>query len=206
MKKRHVITAACFIEYQGIPAGQGVVVKGYYSLKRADGSTLRLLKLRYPWKRSAEQQPFEYTGKYNLKDKLWTPELKQKVNFAKLAKDEFFMPVESFKYAFKSYTICYLKRSWRNTFVEKRNAVNKRVYRFNFTITEDHVVKAAKPMAATTVGPILNADDHKKDAKVSAQSAFSAAAAAISNFAALEQSQQAGEAKNEKQFDIESQL
>ena len=109
----------------------------------------------------------------------------------------------------RSYTICYLKRSWRNTFVEKRNAVNKRVYRFNFTVTEEHVAKAPKPAATlttsaavSTVSP-MNADDHKKDAKVSAQSAYSAAAAALSNFAALEQSQQAGEAKSEKQFDIE---
>lgn len=175
LKKDHVITASCFIEYQGIPAGQGVVVKGYHSVKRADGSTLRLLKLRYPWKRSAEQAPFEYTGKYNLKDKLWTPELKEKVNFAKLAKDEFFMPIDSFKVAFKSYTICYLKRSWRNTFVEKRNAVNKRVYRFNFTITEQDVAHPTKKVA--TVVSSMVSEEHKS-AKSSAQTAFNAAAVA----------------------------
>lgn len=117
---------------------------------------LRLLKLRYPWKRSAEQSPFEYTGKYNLKDKLWTAQLKEKVGFAKLAKDEFFMPVEAFKYAFKSYTICYLKRTWRNTFVEKRNAVNKRVYRFNFTITDADVAQPVKVVQTNVTTTIVN--------------------------------------------------
>ena len=46
------------------------------------------------------------------------------------------MTVEAFKYACKSYMVGFLKNDWKNSFVEKRNAVNKRVYRFNFTITE----------------------------------------------------------------------
>jgi hypothetical protein len=42
------------------------------------------------------------------------------------------MTVESFKYAFKRFTICHLKEGWINNFIEKKNAMNKKVYRYNF--------------------------------------------------------------------------
>jgi len=47
------------------------------------------------------------------------------------------MLADDFKQAFKRYTITQLKRDWKNSFVEKRNALNKKTYRFNFTISDD---------------------------------------------------------------------
>ena len=46
------------------------------------------------------------------------------------------MTLEDFKEAFKKFTIVYLNKDWKNSFIEKRNAINKIIYRFNFTITE----------------------------------------------------------------------
>jgi hypothetical protein len=46
------------------------------------------------------------------------------------------MSLEDFKEAFKKFTVVYLNKDWKNSFIEKRNAINKRIYRFNFTITE----------------------------------------------------------------------
>lgn len=50
---------------------------------------------------------------------------------------EFYIAVEEFKDVFKLYTVVYLDKTHKNSFVEKRNAVNKKTYRFNFTISED---------------------------------------------------------------------
>ena len=110
-------------------------MKGFYSIKRGDGSLVRLLKVKYPWKNS-DGSEFIYKGKFGPKDTSWTEPLKKKVGYSKLGEGEFFMTVEAFKYACKSYMVGYLKNDWKNSFVEKRNAVNKRVYRFNFTITD----------------------------------------------------------------------
>lgn len=46
------------------------------------------------------------------------------------------MTVDAFKFAFNSFTVGYYNKEWKNSFVEKRNAINKHVYRFNFTITD----------------------------------------------------------------------
>lgn len=104
---------------------------------------IRLLKLKNPWKRCLdgckEGQKLEYTGRFSSKDRLWTDDLKQKAGFEKLRAGEFFMLVEDFKQAFKRYTITQLKRDWKNSFVEKRNALNKKTYRFNFTIADEDV-------------------------------------------------------------------
>lgn len=54
------------------------------------------------------------------------------------------MPVEDFKDAFKHYTITYLHDDYHNSFIEKRNAVNRKNYRFNFTISDDDVVDATE--------------------------------------------------------------
>lgn len=66
-----------------------------------------------------------------------TNELRIKLGYNKLKAGEFFMSLEDFKDAFKKFTIVYLNKDWKNSFIEKRNAINKRVYRFNFTITEN---------------------------------------------------------------------
>lgn len=63
--------------------------------------------------------------------------MKQSAGFDKLRPGEFFMLADDFKQAFKRYTITQLKRDWKNSFVEKRNALNKKTYRFNFTISDD---------------------------------------------------------------------
>lgn len=34
LKKKHVITASCFNDYQGIQAGSGLILKGFYSMRR----------------------------------------------------------------------------------------------------------------------------------------------------------------------------
>ncbi len=46
------------------------------------------------------------------------------------------MSLEDFEEAFKKFSVLYLNKDWKNSFIEKRNAINKRIYRFNFTITE----------------------------------------------------------------------
>ena len=63
--------------------------------------------------------------------------MKKTVGYDRLDKSEFFMTVEAFKYAFKNFMVGYHYPEWRPTFVEKRNAVAKKVYRFNFTITDE---------------------------------------------------------------------
>jgi len=47
------------------------------------------------------------------------------------------MTAEDFKDSFKYYTITYLHVGYKNSFIEKRQAVNQRVYKFNFTISDD---------------------------------------------------------------------
>lgn len=47
------------------------------------------------------------------------------------------MTAEDFKDSFKYYTIAYLHVGYKNSFIEKRQAVNQRVYKFNFTINEE---------------------------------------------------------------------
>jgi hypothetical protein len=57
--------------------------------------------------------------------------------FDELKEGEFFMTIEDFKQGFKYYTITYLHDGWQNSYIEKRSVVNRRLYKFNFTITED---------------------------------------------------------------------
>jgi len=47
------------------------------------------------------------------------------------------MTVADFKQGFKYYTITYMHVGWKTSFIEKRSSVNKRLYKFNFTITEE---------------------------------------------------------------------
>lgn len=110
LRKQHIVTAACFNEFEGIQAGQGVIVKGSSKYTYPDGTVIRLLKVKNPWKRCPDGgckdgQKQEYTGRLNNKDGLWTDDLKQKAGFEKLRAGEFFMLVEDFKQAFKRYTI-----------------------------------------------------------------------------------------------------
>jgi len=70
------------------------------------------------------------------------------------------MDLLDFRDAFKYYTIVYLKKDFKNSFMEKRNAVNKKTYRFNFTITdEDLVSKIPKTPPPPPKAKIGTADD-----------------------------------------------
>jgi len=51
---------------------------------------------------------------------------------------EFFMTIDDFKQGFKYYTITYMHREWKNSFIEKRSSVNNRLYKFNLTISENN--------------------------------------------------------------------
>lgn len=151
---------------------------------------IRLLKLKYPWQ-SAENS-FEYKGRFGPNDKSWTDEVKKTVNFDSLDADEFFMTVEAFKYAFKTFMIGHHKESWKPaSFVEKRNAVAKKVYRFNFTITDENL--------GITQQPILTTAESESSKEV--EGVFNAAADAMQNNEHLD-------AQMAKQglFDIESMI
>jgi len=58
--------------------------------------------------------------------------LKNQAKFDSLDKSEFYISVEDFKESFKYYTVTYLHKGWKNSFVEKRQAINKKSYKFNF--------------------------------------------------------------------------
>ena len=68
------------------------------------------------------------------------------------------MLVEDFKQAFKRYTITRLRRDWKNSFVEKRNALNKKTYRFNFTIADEDVADAADRAVQREVRQVARAN------------------------------------------------
>jgi len=44
------------------------------------------------------------------------------------------MSLDHFKQGFKYFTVSYLNREWNNSYIEKRSSVNRRLYKFNFTI------------------------------------------------------------------------
>lgn len=128
-----IVTASCFIEHNGLIAGQGYIVKSFVVMKKSNGQEIRLLKIKNPFKQSENSNSEDnWTGKYGKKDAFWTAENMAKAGH--LEDDEFYMAVEDFKDSFKSYTITYLRDGWQNSFVEKRNAVNKKVYKFNFSV------------------------------------------------------------------------
>jgi hypothetical protein len=196
LRQQHIITAASFNEFQGLQPGQGVIVKSFTKYTDPDGTVVRLLKVKNPWKRCADGckdgQKTEYTGRYNNKDRAWTDALKQQAGFEKLRAGEFFMLVEDFKQAFKRYTITRLRRDWKNSFVEKRNALNKKTYRFNFTITDEDMGESADRAVQREVRQV---------ARANAQQLFGEAAQfeeKMHNDARL------ALPKQEKDFDIES--
>jgi len=69
------------------------------------------------------------------------------------------LSVEDFKDTFKHYTVIYLEKGFKNSYVEKRNAVNKKNYRFNFTIDDTDLpgesadVKSSSTASETTPSP-----------------------------------------------------
>lgn len=63
------------------------------------------------------------------------------------------MSVDDFKEAFKHYTVTYLHDDWNNSFIEKRQAVNRKNYRFNFTITDEDLGIAPPPAPTPAAVP-----------------------------------------------------
>ena len=131
LKKDFVITTACFVEHYGLAPGLGYVVKGFH----LDGST-KLIKMKSPWKKTENSK--EWSGKYSKSDKNLTASVKKAIGFDKLGNGEFYMTLDDFRQAFNYYTVVYLKKM-ENSFIEKKGAVNKKNYRFNFTITDEMV-------------------------------------------------------------------
>jgi hypothetical protein len=60
------------------------------------------------------------------------------------------MGVDDFRDAFKFYTIVNVHNDWQVSFIEKQAAVNKKNYRFNFTIT-DEMFSKSQPSTKTSV-------------------------------------------------------
>ena len=131
LKKDFVITTACFVEHYGLTPGLGYVVKGFH----LDGSTM-LIKMKSPWKKTENSK--EWSGKYSKSDRNLTASVKKAIGFDKLGNGEFYMTLDDFRQAFNYYTVVYLKKM-ENSFIEKKGAVNKKNYRFNFTITDEMV-------------------------------------------------------------------
>lgn len=74
------MTAECFNEFQGLQAGQGVIVKSFLKSIYPDGTVIRLLKVKNPFKKcddgGKDCKNSEYKGRFSSKDSLWTDELK----------------------------------------------------------------------------------------------------------------------------------
>jgi hypothetical protein len=108
----------------------------------ADSKKIKLVKVRNPWKQIGDtsfkgSSHGDWTGRFSKDDSSWTDDLKSKAKFGELKQGEFFMTIEDFKQGFKYYTITYLKDQWKTSFIEKRSSVNRRLYKFNFTITDE---------------------------------------------------------------------
>jgi len=69
LRANFVLTTACFVEYNGIQPGQGYIVKDFVKVKNDDGTILRLIKMKNPWKQSDSGPKSVYTGKYSKSDK-----------------------------------------------------------------------------------------------------------------------------------------
>lgn len=143
IRNEYMVTSACFIEKNGLIAGHGYIVKDFVVGKDSSGEEVKLVKVKNPYKLIGDpalqgSSHGIWTGQFSAQDTTsWTPELKKQTKYESLRTGEFFMTAEDFKDSFKYYTIAYLKVGYKNSFIEKRQAVNQRVYKFNFTINEE---------------------------------------------------------------------
>jgi len=135
-----MVTSACFIEWNGLIGGQGYVVQGVYEIPVSGGETVKLVKVRNPFKQIGDTSLLDsshgdWTGKFSSGDsQSWDFDLKQKAGYQFLKDGEFFMSLDDFKQGFKYFTITYMHQGWKQSFIEKRSSVNRRLYKFNFTI------------------------------------------------------------------------
>ena len=81
----------------------------------------------------------DWTGEYGSGSGVWTESTKQLAGYSSLQPGEFFLTVDDFKQGFKYYTVTYIEDGWKNNFIEKRSSVNRRLYKFNFKISEADV-------------------------------------------------------------------
>ena len=135
-----MITSACFIDYNGLISGHGYIVKEIISVS----DNLNLVKIRNIFSQVGDSDPKygQWKGKYSMADKKsWTPQLKKAANYGKLKPGEFFMTLDDFKQGFKYYTITYVKKEFKDSFIEKRSSVNRRLYKFNFRIGEKELTE-----------------------------------------------------------------
>lgn len=82
----------------------------------------------------------DWTGDYSIGSSFWTEANKQLVAYQSLQPGEFFLTVDDFKQGFKYYTVTYIEDGWKNNFIEKRSSVNRRLYKFNFKISETDLI------------------------------------------------------------------
>lgn len=128
IQNQYIITAACFNDWNGLVAGNGYIVKNIYNVS----PQLSLVKMREVFR--ASENP-SWKGKYSFADnKNWNEQLMKQVGFQSLHDGEFFLTLDDFKQGFKYYTVAYVKENFENSFIEKRSSVNRRLYKFNFSI------------------------------------------------------------------------
>jgi len=140
-ENEYLITAASFNEWNGLIAGHGYIVKGHLKIKGQDGQEIRLVKVRNPWKQIGDplikgSSHGDWVGKYSC-NKTSTPEIVSQLNLKSLSKGEFYMSIDDFRSGFKYFTITYMHKDYQSSFLEKRDAVSRRLYKFNFTIYDE---------------------------------------------------------------------
>lgn len=50
VRNNYLVTSACFIEWKGLVAGNGYIVKDVILVQDTDGKKIKLVKVRNPWK------------------------------------------------------------------------------------------------------------------------------------------------------------
>lgn len=87
------------------------------------------------------------------------------------------MDVQDFKDTFKYFTASYYDKDMKNSFIEKRNAVNKQSYKFNFEITDkdfghsiQHIAHQQPPHAINLMISDDNDDEDDEDDEIQTNS------------------------------------
>ena len=82
-----LITSQCFIEWKGLVAGHGYIVKDFVLITKDDGSEIRLVKVKNPWKTIGDatyktSSHGDWTGSFSKNDTAsWTADIKKKAKF-----------------------------------------------------------------------------------------------------------------------------
>ena len=120
-EKNYMIAAACINEEDGLEESKanelGLVAAHAYSVLRAievelEGETHQLIQLRNPWGNT------EWTGKWSDSSDIWTPELKEQLNFTEEDDGTFWMDFEDTKRYFDLMYICKVNDDYLYSFFE----------------------------------------------------------------------------------------